>query len=330
MPHHPRIAVALLVLGVVFLAAFPLWGDTFYVRFVARIMIFALFALSLDLLVGYAGLVSLGHAAFFGLAVYVVAGLVNMAGITSAFVLLPASLAAAAVAAAAIGWISIRTTGVYFIMITLALAQMLYYFFHDQKEWGGTDGMNIDSKPTAMLGDFKLFDFYDRAQFYYLALACLVGAFVLLTVVLRSPFGHTLVGIRANEGRMRALGYDVQRYKLIAFVIAGTLAGLAGFLEAARGTFATPAHLGWHESGHVLMIVILGGMGTLYGPILGAFVVLLMEDYFATLTERWLLFMGLFVIFVVMFLPDGIAGALKRAGSLGRRNAAPGGRGGDG
>ncbi|MCK6449868.1 MAG: branched-chain amino acid ABC transporter permease [Alphaproteobacteria bacterium] len=324
MPHHPRIALALLALGAVFLAVFPLWGDTFYIRFIARIMIFALFAMSLDLLVGYAGLVSLGHAAFFGLAVYVVAGLVNKAGVTSAFVLLPAALGAAAIAAAAIGWISIRTTGVYFIMITLALAQMVYYFFHDQKEWGGTDGMNIDSKPTVMLGDLKLFDFYDRVQFYYLALGCLVAAFVLLTVILRSPFGHTLVGIRANEGRMRALGYDVQRYKLIAFVIAGTLAGLAGFLEAARATFATPAHLGWHESGHVLMIVILGGMGTLFGPILGAFVMLLMEDYFATLTERWLLIMGVFVILVVMLLPDGIAGVLRRVGRLGRRGAGDG------
>lgn len=324
MPHHPRIALALLALGAIFLAVFPLWGDTFYVRFIARIMIFALFAMSLDLLVGYAGLVSLGHAAFFGLAVYVVAGLVNKAGVTSAFVLLPAALGAAAIAAAAIGWISIRTTGVYFIMITLALAQMVYYFFHDQKEWGGTDGMNIDSKPTVMLGDLKLFDFYDRVQFYYLALGCLVAAFVLLTVILRSPFGHTLVGIRANEGRMRALGYDVQRYKLIAFVIAGTLAGLAGFLEAARATFATPAHLGWHESGHVLMIVILGGMGTLFGPILGAFVMLLMEDYFATLTERWLLIMGVFVILVVMLLPDGIAGVPRRLGRLGRRGAGDG------
>ncbi len=324
MPHHPRIALALLILGAAFLAVFPLWGDTFYVRFIARIMIFALFAMSLDLLVGYAGLISLGHAAFFGLAVYVVAGLVNKAGVTSAFALLPAALGASAIAAAAIGWISIRTTGVYFIMITLALAQMVYYFFHDQKEWGGTDGMNIDSKPTVMLGDIKLFDFYDRVQFYYLALVCLIAVFVLLTVILRSPFGHTLVGIRANEGRMRALGYDVQRYKLIAFVIAGTLAGLAGFLEAARGTFATPAHLGWHESGHVLMIVILGGMGTLYGPILGAFVMLLMEDYFATLTERWLLIMGVFVILVVMLLPDGIAGALRRLGRLGRRGAGDG------
>ncbi len=157
-----------------------------------------------------------------------------------------------------------------------------------------------------------LFNFNDRVQFYYLTLACLVGAFLLLYRLLRSPFGHALVGIRANEGRMRALGYDVQRLKLIAFVIAGTVAGLAGFLEAARGTFASPAHLGWHESGHALVLVILGGIGTLFGPVIGTFVLLMMEDYFATLTDRWLLIMGVFVIAVVMFLPNGLAGLLKR------------------
>ncbi|MCC7045224.1 MAG: branched-chain amino acid ABC transporter permease [Alphaproteobacteria bacterium] len=318
MPHLSRAALIALVLAAGFLALFPLWGDTFYIRFVTKIMVYALFAMSLDLLVGYAGLVSLGHAAFFGIAVYAVAGVVNKAGVTSAFVLLPAALGVSAAAAAAIGWLSIRTSGVYFIMITLALAQMLFYLFNDQQYWGGTDGMNIDRRPTLALGELTLLNFGNRVQFYYLALACLAGAFALLAVLLRSPFGHALVGIRANEGRMRALGYDVQRVKLIAFVIAGTLAGLAGFLEAARSTFATPALLGWHESGHVLVLVILGGMGTLYGPVLGAFVVLLLEDYFATLTDRWLLIMGVFVIAVVMFLPDGLAGLGRRVAALAR------------
>ncbi|MGQ0674871.1 MAG: branched-chain amino acid ABC transporter permease, partial [Rhodospirillales bacterium] len=227
-------------------------------------------------------------------------------------VVLPASLGSAALLSAAIGWISIRTAGVYFIMITLALAQMAYYFFNDQLYWGGTDGMNIASRPSLALGGVALIDFDNRAQFYYLVLGSLVGAFALLSVMLRSPFGHALVGIRANEGRMRALGYDVQRYKLTAFVVAGALAGLAGFLEASRSTFATPAYLGWHESGHVLMIVILGGMGTLFGPVIGAFVLLLMEDYFATLTDRWLLIEGLFVMAVALLLPQGIAGLPAR------------------
>jgi branched-chain amino acid transport system permease protein len=316
MPHYSRAILASFAGGVLLLALFPLWGDTFYIRFFTRIMVYALFAMSLDLLVGYAGLVSLGHAAFFGVGIYAVAGLINKAGIAELWAVLPAALGSAALLAAAIGWISIRTTGVYFIMITLALAQMAYYFFNDQLYWGGTDGINIASRPVLALGGVTLIDFDNRVQFYYLTLACLVGAFALLSVMLRSPFGHALVGIRANEGRMRSLGYDVQAYKLVAFVAAGTLAGLAGFLEAARATFATPAYLGWHESGHVLMIVILGGMGTLFGPVIGAFVLLLMEDYFATLTERWLLIEGLFVMAVALLMPRGIAGLPRAIAAL--------------
>jgi branched-chain amino acid transport system permease protein len=142
-------------------------------------------------------------------------------------------------------------------------------------------------------------------------------------IVLRAPFGRVLMGIKANEPRMRALGYDVQRFKLVAFVIAGTIAGLAGYLEAARSTFVNPAHLSWHESGHVLMVVILGGMGTLWGPVLGAFVVLWLEDWLSTLTDRWLLAMGGFVLAVALFLPAGIAGLLRWR----RRAPLPGGRG---
>ena len=319
MPSYSRVTLILLALGFAALALFPLVGETFYIRFFTKIMIYALFAMSLDLLVGYAGLVSLGHAAFFGVATYTVAGFIDKLGIADGFLILPAALAVAAICAAVIGWISIRTTGVYFIMITLALAQMLYYFFNDQLYWGGTDGMNISAKPLLAVGGFTLVDLSNRVQFYYAALACLVTAFVMLSVLLRSPFGHALVGIRANEGRMRSLGYDVQRYKLVAFVVAGALAGLAGFLESSRATFATPAYLGWHESGHALMIVILGGMGTLYGPILGAFVLLLMEDYFATLTERWLLIEGLFVMAVALLMPEGLAGLPRRIAAWRRR-----------
>ena len=312
MPRQTRVQLALLAVAALALALFPLVADTYTLRLVTRIMIVGLFAMSLDLLVGYAGLVSLGHAAFFGAAAYTVALIVNKLGITDALVLLPASLAVAALAALAIGYLSIRTSGVYFIMITLALAQMLYYLVKDRRDWGGTDGMNIDSKPVLELFGTRLVDFYDRPQFYYLVLACLVGAFVLLSVMLAAPFGRVLVAIRANEARTRALGYDVQRIKLVAFVVAGTLAGLAGFLEAARSTFVNPQHLAWHESGHVLMIVILGGMGTLWGPVVGAFVVLFLEDWLSTLTDRVLLIMGGFVLALVLFLPGGIAGLFRR------------------
>ncbi len=311
-PRESRVQVAVLALAALGLALFPMVADTYTLRLVTRIMIIGLFALSLDLLVGYAGLVSLGHAAFFGASAYTVALLVNKLGITDAPTLLLAGLAVAALVALVIGFLSIRTSGVYFIMITLALAQMLYYFVKDRRDWGGTDGMNIDTKPTFEWFGIQVIDFYNRPQFYYLVLACLVGAFVLLRVMLAAPFGRVLVGIRANEARTKALGYDVQRYKLAAFVIAGTLAGLAGFLEAARSTFVNPQHLAWHESGHVLMIVILGGMGTLWGPVVGAFVVLFLEDWLSTLTDRVLLVMGGFVLAIVLFLPQGIAGLFRR------------------
>jgi branched-chain amino acid transport system permease protein len=242
MPRLPRPVVWFLLLAAVLLASYPLWGETFYVRLITKVMVLAIFAMSLDLLVGYTGLVSLGHAAFFGVGGYVAGVMINKAGIVNGFALLPASLAASAAAAALIGWIAIRTTGIYFIMITLALAQMVYYFFHDLSFWGGADGINIDTRPVFGFGETALLDLSDRAQMFWLTFGLMVAVFLVLSMVLRSPFGRTIVGIRLNEGRMRALGYDVMRYKLAAFVIAGTIAGLAGFLEASRATFMNPAH----------------------------------------------------------------------------------------
>lgn len=324
MPHLPRPVAWALVLATIVLASYPLWGETFYIRLVTKIMVLAIFAMSLDLLVGYTGLVSLGHAAFFGIGGYMVGGMINKAEIANGFAILPVSLAASAVAALVIGWVAIRTTGIYFIMITLALAQMVYYFFHDLRFWGGADGMNIDSRPFFGWGETILLDLSDRPQMFWFTLACMVGVFVLLSVVLRAPFGRTIVGIRLNEGRMRALGYDVARYKLMVFVIAGTIAGLAGFLEAGRSAFMNPAHVSWHESGLILVIVLLGGMGTLYGPILGAFILVLLEDYVSGITDRWLLVMGLFVIAMVLFLPNGVAGLLNRlSASRRKKNGAP-------
>lgn len=309
MPRWSRLQIAALAAVGVVLLLLPQVVDTYSMRLVTRIMVVGLFALSLDLLVGTVGLVSLGHAAFYGVAAYVVALMINKAGVTAAEILLPASLGAAALAALAIGALSIRTAGVYFIMITLALAQMIYYFVKDQRAWGGTDGMNVMGRPE--FAWLPLLDLNNRVHFYYFTFACLAAAFTLVAVILHAPFGRALVGIRANEARMRAIGTDVQRVKLMAFVLAGTLAGLAGFLEAARTTFVNPAHLSWHESGHVLMVVILGGLGTLWGPIAGAFALLFLEDWLATLTERWLLIEGVFIIAVVLFLPRGLAGLIQ-------------------
>ncbi|HYH39870.1 MAG TPA: branched-chain amino acid ABC transporter permease [Azospirillum sp.] len=299
---------ALICVGI---ALFPLVGDSFYIRLVAKIVVLAILAMSLDLLVGYTGLISLGHAAFSGTAGYVAAALINKAGVTALLPLLGASLAASGAAALVVGWISVRTSGIYFIMITLALGQMLFFFFHDVAFWGGADGVNLTTKPALAVGEATLLDLSVRMEFYYTALACLVAVYLLLSMILNAPFGQVLRGIRINEGRTRALGHDVQRYKLACFVIAGLIAGLAGFLEVVRGGFISPAHVNWHESAMALIVVILGGMGTLVGPVVGAFALVLLEDYVADLTDHWKLVIGLFVIAVVLFLPDGLVGPLK-------------------
>ena len=307
-----RPVAAMLVLAVLALACYPLVADSFYLRLVTKILGLAIFAMSLDLLVGFTGLVSLGHAAFFGVGGYVAGVLVNRAGITDLPTLMAAAMLGAAFAAMLIGWVSIRTGGIYFIMITLAFGQMAYFFFHDVRFWGGADGLNIAAKPRLVLFGHVLLDMKDRVHAYGLGLALVVAVFLFLVVLLRSPFGQVVQGIRANEGRMRSLGYDVQRYKLVAFVIAGALAGLAGFIEAGRASFITPNHVGWQESGLALVIVLLGGMGTLFGPVVGAFILVLLEDFVSGMTERWLLVMGLFVIAIVLFLPNGVAGLRLR------------------
>jgi len=302
----------LLIVAVLGLAVFPFFGEEFYVELVVRMMILGIFAMSLDLLIGYTGLVSFGHVAFFGLSAYVLAIITPDSGPIGIWWALPVCLIVTAVAALIIGWFSVRTSGIYFIMITLAFAQMLYYFFNENSDLGGSDGKFIFYKPEVAIGSFQLLDLNNPHTFYWFVLASLIGSYVLLSVVLRAPFGQVIRGIRINESRTRALGYATQRYKLVSFVIAGTLCGFAGLLEGAHTGFVSPAHLGWHESGLVIMFVILGGMGTLYGPVIGAFAFGLMQDQFQDLTEHWSLVIGVFVILVVLFLPHGIAGLFAR------------------
>lgn len=300
------------LVAVALLAGFPFVGGEFYVDLVLTLMILALFALSLDLLVGYTGLVSLGHAAFFGLAGYVLALVTPETEPVSLWFALACCLAASAVAALVIGWFSVRTSGIYFIMITLAFAQMLYYFFSENSAFGGSDGLFVAYRPVAAIGSWVLFDLDDPLVFYFAVLATLIAGYAVLATILRAPFGHVLRGIRINEGRTRALGYPTPRYKLVSFVIAGTLAGLAGVLEAIHTGFVTPGHLSWHESGTILMVVILGGRGTLYGPVLGAFAFGLLRNALQDVTEHWLLLMGLFIVGLVLFMPGGIAGLTRR------------------
>lgn len=312
----PRPVLVFLLFGLAGLTAFPWVGESFYIELVMRMMIFGIFAMSLDLLIGFTGLVSFGHAAFFGLAGYLLAIVTPESGPVSIWLALPVCLLGAASAALVIGWFSVRTSGIYFIMITLAFAQMLYYFFNENSDLGGSDGIFIFYKPTITIAGFTLLDLDNHYTFYYFVLFSLVAAYLFLRILLNSPFGQVIRGIRANEARTRALGFATFRYKLVSFVIAGTLAGYAGFLEGVHGGIMSPAHLGWHESGLVMMMVILGGIGTLYGPVLGAFAMVFLQDWFQDLTEHWLLLMGGFVIAVVLFLPHGIAGLVQQISDL--------------
>jgi branched-chain amino acid transport system permease protein len=283
-------------------------GDRFWLQFMGKAMVTCLFAMSLDLLVGYAGLVSLAHAAFFGLAGYALAGLSNGMGVVNPLLSLPLCMAAAALAAAAIGWISLRASGVYFIMVTLAFTQMLHYFFNDAAGMGGSDGLYVNERPR--LGSL---DFSDRRTAYLAIWMVLVGAYLLLARVVRAPFGRALVGIRCNERRMRSLGYATGRYKLAAFVIAGTFAGMAGYLNATLFGFVNPAQFGWRESGLLLVTVLLGGKGTLHGPIIGALVLTFLQHYGEQVTTHWNALVGAFIIAVVLFLPRGIVGLSRAA-----------------
>jgi len=312
MSSLPRPLLILLTAMLAFLAVLPFWGTEFYIELFAEFMILGIFAMSLDLLIGYTGLVSFGHAAFFGLAGYLLAIITPESEAIAIWWALPVVLAGCAFAALVIGWFSVRTSGIYFIMITLAFAQMLFYFFNENTDLGGSDGKFIDWDPSVAIGSFNLVDLADLNHLYYFCFVSLIAAYVILTMVLRAPFGQVVKGVRANEARTKALGFATFRYKLVSFVIAGTLAGYAGFLEAVRTDFANPAYLGWHESGLVIMFVILGGIGTLYGPVLGAIVLGLLKSEMQDYVEHVNLYMGTFVILVVLFLPNGIAGLFNR------------------
>lgn len=300
-----------LVAAAVALAVLPFLIGTFYIQLLTKVMILAIFAMSLDLLVGYTGLISLGHAAFFGVAAYALVALSPQYEAASFWLTLPAAVAVAALTALVIGFFVLRTRGIYFIMATLAFAQMLYSFFAESGVIGGSDGVYIYVKPDAAVAGFRPFDLDRTLDFYYVALAAMALVYLLLRTVLGSLFGQVLVGIRDNEQRMRGLGYSTFRYKLVAFVLAGALAGLSGYLAAAQFGFVNPELLGWHRSGDVLMMVILGGMGTLFGPIIGAFALVLLQELFADLTKHWLLLMGGFIILAVLVLPEGIAGLFR-------------------
>jgi len=310
----------MLVLGALCIALVPLTGATFYIQLVSKIMILAIFAMSLDLLVGCAGLVSLGHAASFGVAGYLIAFLSPKYQAASFWLTLPAVLIISAALACLIGLLVLRTSGIYFIMVTLAFGQMLYYLFHDTKLGGGSDGIYLYVKPELSIAGSKVVDLEKPLHFFYFVFAIMLGVYFLLRRILVSPFGHALAGLRVNEQRMRSLGFPPFPYKLGAFVLAGTLAGLAGYLSACQFGFVNPEILSWHYSATVLMMLILGGAGRLYGAILGAFAYVLLQELLASqallgsLAKHWQLGMGVAVVLIVLFLPSGLASIFDQFG----------------
>jgi branched-chain amino acid transport system permease protein len=311
----PRSLQALVALALIALLVFPFVGTEFYAQMVARMMILAIFAMSLDLLLGVTGLVSLGHAAFFGLAGYALAFLTPSGEPASLWWTLPAAVAASALAALVIGFFVVRTHGIYFIMVTMAFAQMVFFVFFDNKALGGSDGIYVNFKPDA-----KVFDLDKKLVFYYFTLALLVAVYAFLRRLLFSPFGRVLAGIRVNEHRMRAIGYSTFGYKLAAFTLAGALAGLAGYLWAAQTGYVNPELMGFHMSAHAIMMVILGGMGNFAGAIFGAFAFEYLLEWFkdlpkigsVNLGKHWQLWMGLFIVLVVVFAPRGLLGLAER------------------
>jgi len=281
---------------------------------VAKIMVYAVFALSLELIVGTTGLVSLGHAAFLGIGAYVTVLAAPESGGNALLWLMPLAMFAAAAYAVAVGLLSLRTQGVYFIMVTLAFAQMAYFVFHDTKLAGGSDGLYLYVRPVLGVGSLTLLDPSESKQLYVLVWAMLVTSYALLAMLTRSRFGHALSGIRVNEQRMRAAGYRTFGYKLAAFVIAGAIAGLAGCLLAVKDGVVNPELLSWHESGAVLLMLILGGLGHLRGAVIGAVAFTLLKEFFASeslvgpLAPHWQLSLGLSIIVLVAALPRGLMG----------------------
>jgi branched-chain amino acid transport system permease protein len=311
----------LLALGL--LIAFPLamqaTDHLFYVSFASRVLIYAIAATSLNLVLGYGGMVSFGHAAFIGTGAYV-ASILIAEGIPSAWIGWPAAILASALIAWVIGAISLRTRGVYFIMITLAFAQMMFYLVNSMKAYGGDEGLTLPRRAELGLG----LELNNEVVFYYVVLALLVAGLYGLHRLAHSRFGRVIVAIRENEARVEAIGLPVYRYQLVCFVIAGAAGGLAGALLASHGKYVSPNVLHWVQSGTLMIMVILGGVGHLWGGVIGAVVLLGLEHAIADYPIPWLaqvapyyqqhanLGVGLVLLLIVLFAPQGIAGLLSR------------------
>jgi branched-chain amino acid transport system permease protein len=303
------LVVAAVIAALILLPVYTLaTGNGFLLTLFTRIVILAIAALSLNLILGYGGMVSFGHAAYLGIGGYTI-GILAAGGITSGFVQWPIALAVSALFALVIGALCLRTRGVYFIMITLAFAQMIYYVASGLDRYGGDDGLTIYTR-SRFAG---LIDLSNKVQFYYLCLALLLVTLYGLHRLVNSRFGLVIAGVRSNERRMRAIGFATYRYKLACFVIAGTLCGLAGALIANHTDFVSPAMMHWTRSGDLIVMVVLGGMGSLFGPLIGAIALLVLEETLPGVTEYWQIILGPLLLLVVLFARGGIDGALAGA-----------------
>jgi branched-chain amino acid transport system permease protein len=304
----PRTALTGVLLAMI--ALFPVYamltGETFVLSLFTRILILAIGAVSLNLIMGYGGMVSFGHAAYLGIGGYAV-GILAKEGIGSGFVQWPLAIAVSALYALVVGALSLRTRGVYFIMITLAFAQMIYYVAIGLDRYGGDDGLTI-YKRSQFAG---IVDLNNKTVFYYLCFALLLASVYLVARIVNSRFGLVIQGTRSNERRMRAIGFPTFRYKLVCFVVAGAMCGLAGALLANNTNFISPALMHWTRSGDLIVMVILGGLGSLFGPVIGAVTFLLLEEGLSRLTEYPNLILGPVLLLVAIYLHGGIESLLE-------------------
>jgi branched-chain amino acid transport system permease protein len=282
-------------------------GNRFLLTLFTRIIILALAAVSLNLILGFGGMMSFGHAVYLGIGGYAV-GMLAHEGVYSGFVQWPVALAASALFALVIGALSLRTRGVYFIMITLAFAQMAYYVVAGLARYGGDDGLTIYKRSQF----FEPINLSNKMQFYYICLTLLYASIYLVWRIVNSRFGMVVQGSRSNDMRMRAIGFPTFRYKLTCFVIAGTLCGLAGALLANHTDFVSPAMMYWTRSGDLIIMVVLGGMGSVIGPVFGAMVLLVLEQTLSGITEYWQIILGPLLLLVVLFARGGIDGLLGK------------------
>jgi branched-chain amino acid transport system permease protein len=311
MSRHLTIRNIVIAALLIALALLPVYvaftGDRFLLTLFNRIIILAMAAVSLNLILGYGGMMSFGHAAYLGVGGYAVA-ILAYEGIGSGFIQFPVALAASALYALVVGALSLRTRGVYFIMITLAFAQMAYYIASGLARYGGDDGLTLQERSN--FGG--LINFSNKTAFYYVCLVLLYATIFVVWRLINSRFGLVIQGSRSNEARMRAIGFPTYRYRLTAFVIAGTICGLAGALIANFTDFVSPSMMFWTRSGDLMIMVILGGMGSLFGPVLGAVALLLLEETLSRVTEYWMIILGPMLLLVVLFAHGGIDGLLKR------------------